>query len=52
MASVVYLKMNFNFRPMFGVSTECDLMDDDGVGCAIRKSHSFPPLRKMQKIWS
>lgn len=32
MASVVYLKMNFNFRPMFGgrASAECDLMDDDG----------------------
>lgn len=33
MASVVYLKMNFNFRPMFGESTECDLMDDYGWMC-------------------
>lgn len=36
MASVVYLKMNFNFRPTLGGSIECDLMDVDGVGCAIR----------------
>lgn len=28
MASVVYLKMNFNFRPMFGESTGSDLMLD------------------------
>jgi hypothetical protein len=33
MALVVYLGMNFNFRPMFGSSAECDLMDDDARMC-------------------
>jgi hypothetical protein len=40
MALVVYLKMNFNFRPMFGGSTECDLMDGDGGMC---DKKVFPP---------
>lgn len=31
MVSLVYLKMNFNFRPMLSSSSaDCDLMDDDG----------------------
>lgn len=27
------MKMNFNFRPMFGGGAECDLMDVDGGMC-------------------
>lgn len=47
MASEVYLKVNFNFRPMLGGSTECDLKDGGGWMCD-KKFFFF--RREMQKI--